>query len=67
MHASEPLTFLYVPVSHWMQGKPLGPLKPALHEQFNESVLPTAEKELLGHVWQTVAAEEFENMPPGHC
>lgn len=64
-----PVTFLYLPATHPEHGRPSGPVKPAVHVQFQFEMLPTGADEPLGQSKQSpalVAASIAEYLPAEH-
>ena len=69
MHASDPVTFLYVPGGHGTHSVPLGPEYPALQTQSSRRREPDKENALPGqakHVPSSFAASVLEYVPGLH-
>ena len=66
--APEPVTTLYLPATHDVQGPPSGPVEPLLHAQDARDALPATEVVFAGQPVQTpdlFAAAITENLPAG--
>jgi hypothetical protein len=65
-HACEPDTALYFPGAHAVHGNPLGPVNPALHEQFVTVTLASADHEYAGHWMHGDVFVVFLYLPTSH-
>ena len=67
MHRLVPVTFLYFPPTHAVQGPPFGPVYPVLQVQLVSSVLPIlALYESAGHVVHACEPSQFLYFPCAH-
>jgi len=67
VQASLPAAALYLPASHATHASPSGPVKPALHVQAVEAVLPSGELELDKHAVQASLPAVSLYLPATHA